>query len=103
MQSHTGELYLLPALPPQWKTGAVKGLRARGGFDVDLAWSEGALAKAVVKAHYDRTCRLRTKEPVNVFSNNKEIETRSAGDNFIEFETRAGNEYVILKENDIKR
>jgi alpha-L-fucosidase 2 len=96
MQSHSGEISLLPALPAEWKNGAVKGLRARGGFDVDLAWRNGALDKAVIKANYDRPCRLRTKTPVKVLSSGKEIELTPQGENCIEFETKAGEKYVII-------
>jgi alpha-L-fucosidase 2 len=95
MQSHSNELSLLPALPVQWKNGAVKGLRARGGFDVDIAWADNALTKAVVKAHYNKTCRLRTKTPVKVFSKGKEINIQSLGENFIEFVAKAGTQYEI--------
>ncbi|MDR1383976.1 MAG: hypothetical protein LBJ67_09055, partial [Planctomycetaceae bacterium] len=88
-----------PALPTQWKTGAVKGLRARGGFDVDLAWKDGALSKAVIRANCDTPCRLRTQTPVKVFSGNKEIKLKSPGENLIEFESRAGETYRILSTN----
>jgi alpha-L-fucosidase 2 len=59
LQSHTGEIELLPALPGAWPKGSVKGLKARGGFTVDLDWRDGKLARAVLRSALGRSCNLR--------------------------------------------
>jgi alpha-L-fucosidase 2 len=59
VQCDDGEIRLLPALPSAWPTGRVTGLRARGGFEIDLSWKDGAVEQAAVRSLLGRTLRLR--------------------------------------------
>lgn len=64
LQSQAGEIELLPALPRAWPEGRVRGLRARGGFEVDVAWKDGRLTGATVRSVAGRRCRVRYGEQV---------------------------------------
>jgi alpha-L-fucosidase 2 len=58
VQSHTGAIHLLPALPKAWPTGRVTGLCARGGFEVDMSWKDGCLTQAVIHSKSGLPCRV---------------------------------------------
>lgn len=64
MQSHEGEIHLLPALPDQWHTGKVKGLKARGGITIDMEWENGKLKWAKIFSALGGNVKIRTNEQV---------------------------------------
>jgi len=63
------EIHLLPALPSMWKTGAVRGLRVRGGYEVNIAWKDGKLAKALVRSLSGQRANVRYKGKVLTLGN----------------------------------
>ncbi|MBL8762487.1 MAG: glycoside hydrolase family 95 protein [Phycisphaerae bacterium] len=58
VQSHAGRIHLLPALPKAWPAGRVTGLRARGGFEVEMTWKDGRLTQGVVHSKSGQPCRV---------------------------------------------
>jgi len=58
-QSHDGTIHLLPALPARWRSGRVNGLRARGGFELEIVWRDGTLTRARLRSLSGNACEVR--------------------------------------------
>jgi alpha-L-fucosidase 2 len=72
LQSHDGAIHLLPALADCWKTGRVKGLRARGGFEIEeIEWNDGKIVKVVIKSLLGGNCRIRSYWPLEMANGEK--------------------------------
>ncbi len=114
LQSHQGRIRLLPALPEMWSSGRIKGLRARGGFEVDMAWKDGKLTEASIVSKTGGLCkilsgaplRLKNPDPGTDFSNENSVleydyRTKSGDkvkDYSFDFMTSAGESYVLVPE-----
>ena len=64
LQSHDGAIYLLPALPDAWGKGHVSGLRARGGFSVDMAWEDHKITSLTIHSALGGNCRIRVNNAI---------------------------------------
>ncbi len=95
LQSHQDVIRLLPALPAEWKDGSVSGLRARGGFDVDVAWANARVTRATVHAHLTRVCRIAVNGSATVSTNGRRVRVAQRGADTIEFAVEAGRRYEV--------
>jgi alpha-L-fucosidase 2 len=95
VQSHAGGIHLLPALPSTWPNGKVRGLRARGGFEVSIDWEQGRLVSAEITSDLGKVCRIKAGIPVEIWSAGKQIDIRTQDSGWDEFETAAGGVYIV--------
>jgi hypothetical protein len=97
LQSQSGDVYLLPALPSAFTNGSVSGLCARGGFQVDdMTWTNGRLMGATILSKLGNTCRLRSKWPIDVKLGDDTVDAPMVAPGLYQFSTVAGNSYTII-------
>jgi alpha-L-fucosidase 2 len=95
LQSHAGYLHLLPALPAAWPSGEVRGLRARGGFEVNIQWQSGQLTQAVIISHLGQPCTVEYNTPIQVEAPQLEVSSTQSPPNRLTFHTQIGAEYRL--------
>jgi alpha-L-fucosidase 2 len=96
VQSHLGVIHLLPALPTAWPEGHVCGLRARGGFEIEITWHDGLLSQAKIISRQGGICRVRAGRKINVMEVEHIAPTTEEGSGVIAFETQRGKSYQLL-------
>jgi len=98
LQSHAGEIDLLPALPKAWPDGRFTGLRARGGVELDVAWRKGKPASATLKASLDGEHRIRLPRGTRIAgvrSGGRAVATAPGPDGTVKLAVKAGQTYQI--------
>lgn len=95
LQSHHGCLELLPALPDAWKDGYIRGLRGRGGYEVDLEWRNGALSKAEIAVSITQNCKVHVRQRVRITWHGEEVAYSDMGGGCIGFHAESGKRYVV--------
>lgn len=96
LQSHAGFLDLLPALPSSWGTGSMTGLKARGGYTVDLSWKFGALSTARITASQAGICEVRTAQAITVTKNGTAVSVTYPASGLTEWTASAGDAFDIV-------
>ena len=96
VQSHAGYIHLLPAVPKTWEVGEFKGVRARGGFELGLAWNKDGLVEATVQSNAGEVCRLKIGHRVQIW-NGLQVATKTLSDGVIEFPTQKGVTYTVRR------
>lgn len=94
LQSCCGEINLLPALPDEWSSGSVSGLRAKGGFSVSMEWRDGKLTSAEITSDLGGECRLRANCVVSILCDGESVGSRIENGVVI-FDTAAGCTYTV--------
>jgi len=97
IQSHEGVIDLLPALPDDWSEGSFRGVCARNGFELRMAWEDGEITRVEILSKFGLPCRIDPGGKVRVERNGKRMRLKTYGDGSISFDTEAGESYTLLK------
>ena len=93
IQSHTGIIHLLPALPKTWKSGEAKGFMARGAYKIDMKWDGGKLTEAAIAGQYDGEPEIYG-DTLEVWDKERKIETAKTTHGF-KFKCESGKTYIL--------
>jgi alpha-L-fucosidase 2 len=97
LQSDGGEIRFVPALPQSLASGSARGLRARGGFEVDFQWGSGQLQSASIVSNLGKNCRIRTQGAFTVTSSGRAVAVTRPEAGVIEFATVRGAAYMLTR------
>ena len=95
LQSHLDRIDLLPALPSAWPSGSVRGLRARGGYEVEIEWKNGQLQQAKLRPSKKGVCRVRTPVATAVLVGCRQVDILKQEKSVIEFEVEPFQVYTL--------
>lgn len=94
LQSSSNEIILLPALPNEWESGEISGLRAKSGFEVSIKWQEGKLVRAEIKSLKGCKCTVRANTVISVSCDGENVNS-TLTEGAVSFDTESGHTYTI--------
>jgi alpha-L-fucosidase 2 len=95
LQSHQGFIQLLPSMPDAWSTGSVKGLRARGGFEISMKWNNSTLVQAEIYSEAGESCSIFSTTPLKIEAEGELVTTQTLAAGIVQFATEKGKHYLI--------
>ncbi|MEA5404737.1 glycoside hydrolase family 95 protein [Arcicella sp. DC2W] len=93
LQSHDGLINILPAIPDDWQDGEIKGMKARGGFEIDITWKNKQVTQLVIRSSIGGNCIIKTPNTLNLVGNQSLKKAKNF--NAYEFQTIKGGVYVL--------
>jgi alpha-L-fucosidase 2 len=95
LQSHAGYIEFIPALPQAWSSGSFRGLRARGGFEIDLDWDGHSMTRARIRSANGGQCRIYSPEPIKIRRQGEVVTLDRPEKNIFVFATDVAEVYEV--------